>query len=78
MTIRELRIEPDALLLIIESAKGEPALPKDTRITDVALDHGHTATHRDRPPTIVLQISSSEFIGPELSVEQYGPITFRR
>jgi hypothetical protein len=78
MPIRELRIEPDAWLLILEAARGEPTLPKDARVTDVALDHGHTATHRDRPPTIVLQIQSSEFNGPELSVEQYGPITFKR
>jgi len=61
MAIRELRITPEALLAIIESAKGETALPSDGRITDVALDHGHTATHRDRPPVIVLQIQSSEW-----------------
>jgi hypothetical protein len=61
MAIRLLKLEPGALLLILESAKGEPALPQDARITDVALDHGHTATHRDRPPIIVLQIQSSEW-----------------
>lgn len=61
MAIRELRITPDTLLAIIESAKAETSLPKDVRVTDVALEHGHTATHRDRPPIIVLQIESSEF-----------------
>jgi hypothetical protein len=76
MAIRELRIEPGAWLLILQAAKGEPALPKDAHITDVALDHGHTATHRDRPPVIVLQIESGEF-SPELPV-QYGPMSFKR
>jgi len=77
MAICELRIVPDAWLLILEAAKGEPALPKDAHVTDVALDHGHTATHRDRPPTIVLQITSSEF-NPEDDGRPLLPMSFRR
>ncbi len=78
MAIRELRIEPDAFLLILAIAKGSPALPPDAKVTDIALEHGHTATHRDRPPTMVLQISSSEFDGPEGSIEPLPLMHFKR
>jgi hypothetical protein len=77
MTIRKLRITPEALLAIIESAKDETALPSTTRITDVALEHGHTATHRDRPPTIVLQIQSREF-RPEDAGRPLELMSFKR
>lgn len=80
MAIRELRITPEALVAIIESAKGEPALPKDARFTDVALDHGHTATHRDRPPIIVLQIESSEWEPEAEGADRHPlpPMSFKR
>lgn len=63
MSIRELRINPTVVLVALtnQALITELKLPPDARITDVALEHGHTATHRDRPPIIVLQIESSEF-----------------
>ena len=77
MAIRELRIDPDCVLLLLIAANGTPPLPSDAKVTDVALDHGHTATHRDRPPTMVLQISSGEF-GPQESSGPLPPMSFKR
>jgi hypothetical protein len=61
MGIQELRIGPDEILelvrLALERRELLPLAPT-ARVTDVALDHGHTGTHRGVPPTIVLQISS--------------------
>jgi hypothetical protein len=77
MTIRELRITPELLLALIGAAKSEPRLPHDSHVTDVALDHGHTPTHRDRPPVIVLQIQSGEF-SPEDDGRPLLPGPFKR
>jgi hypothetical protein len=75
--IRELRITADALLEVLSVAKGEPPLPGDARVTDVALDHHHKDSHRGEPPTIVLQVSSNEF-GPENAGRPLLPMSFRR
>jgi hypothetical protein len=78
MAIRELRIDPSLLLELLKQTPMAPAaLPLTTRITDVALDHGHTATHRDRPPVIVLQIESGEF-SPEDAGRPLLPMSFKR
>jgi hypothetical protein len=63
MPIRELRINPTVVLVALtnQALITELKLPPDAHVTDVALEHGHTATHRDRPPIIILQIESSEF-----------------
>jgi hypothetical protein len=77
MAIREMRIEPDALLLIFQAARGEPSLPRESRVTDVALDHHGQGDHRGRPPTIVLQIESGDF-DPSDAGRPLLPMSFTR
>lgn len=80
MIIRELRVPAEVIMAALCS--GQPPvvkldLPPDAQVSDIALDHGHTATHRDRPPTIVLQITSSEF-SPEDAGRPLLPMSFTR
>lgn len=78
MAIREIRINPQHLAELLKVAPMAPqALPKDAQVTDVALDHGHTGTHRGAPPVIVLQVNSSEFT-PEDAGRPLLPMSFTR
>jgi len=64
MPTRELRVPVEVIIAALCSNQPPVVrlnLPPDAQVTDVALDHGPTATHRDRPPTIVLQVTSGEF-----------------
>lgn len=77
MAIRELRIEPAFLLLMLQAVQAKPPLPGESRVTDVALDHHGQGDHRGTPPVIVLQIESGEF-DPSDAGRPLLPMSFTR